>query len=202
MRSIQIIFILIGILTLAALSVSADSTYGSGLYGSCQYSSCSITVSSNNSVSLNVSPAPSGRCTIQSDSVAVLTDNSNGYTLTVTTSGTNTNLVNGSNNVSASSGTFASPTTLSLNSWGYRVDGLSSFGSGPTSTQSNVSQSSISSLTFAGMAASDQTPAQLANTSSPADPAQTTTIWYGICADQTQPSGTYTTQVIYTGIAN
>jgi hypothetical protein len=196
------VLLLAAVFLMSGLSVSADSTYGSGLYGSCQYGSCSITVTSSGTVNLNVSPAPGGVCTVQSDSVAVLTDNSNGYNLTVTDSSTNTHLINGSNTISASSGTYASPTNLATNTWGYRVDGLGSFGSGPTTAQSNVTPSTISSLTFAGMAASNQTPVQLANTSAPADPAQTTTVWYGVCADQTQPNGTYSTQVTYTGITN
>jgi hypothetical protein len=201
-RLLQAVLLLSSVGLISGLSAAADSTYGSGLYGSCQYGGCSITVSSNGTVNLNVSPVPGGNCTVQSDSVGVLTDNSNGYVLSVTDSGTDTDLVNGSNTISASSGTYASPTALATNSWGYRVDGLGSFGSGPTTAQSNVSASSISGLTFAGMAASNQTPVQLANTSAPADPAQTTTVWYGVCADQTQPNGIYSTQVTYTAITN
>jgi hypothetical protein len=201
-RLFQALLLVVTASLISCMSVAADSTYGSGLYGSCQYGGCSITVSSDGTVNLDVSPVAGGNCTVQSDSVGVLTDNSNGYVLSVTDSTTNTNLVNGSNTISASSGTYASPASLTTNSWGYRVDGLGSFGSGPTTAQSNTSASSISSLTFAGMAASNQTPVQLANTSSPADPAQTTTVWYGVCADQTQPNGTYSTQVTYTAITN
>jgi hypothetical protein len=201
-RLLQGLALLVAAVFIGGLSAAADSTYGSGLYGSCQYGGCSITVSSNGTVNLNVSPVPGGNCTVQSDSVGVLTDNSNGYVLSVTDSTTNTNLVNGGNSISASSGSYASPTALATNSWGYRVDGLGSFGSGPTTAQSNVTASSISSLTFAGMAASNQTPVQLANTSAPADPTQTTTVWYGVCADQTQPNGIYSTQVTYTAITN
>jgi hypothetical protein len=201
-RLLQVLLMLAGTSLISGLSAAADSTYGSGLYGSCQYGGCSITVSSNGTVNLDVSPVAGGNCTVQSDSVGVLTDNSNGYVLSVTDSTTNTNLVNGSNTISASSGTYGSPSALATNSWGYRVDGLGSFGSGPTTAQSNVTASSISSLTFAAMAASNQTPVQLADTSAPADPAQTTNVWYGVCADQTQPNGTYSTQVTYTAITN
>jgi hypothetical protein len=194
--------ILFGSLVVAITSVAANSTYGSGNYGSCQYGGCSITLSSNSTVNVNVSPVSGGSCTIQSDSVGVLTDNTNGYTLTVTTSGTNTNLVNGGNTISPNGGTFASPSALTVSSWGYRVDGLGSFGSGPTTAQSNVSPGSISGLTFAAMAASNQTPVQLATTSVPADPTVTTTVWYGVCAGTTQAAGTYSTQVTYTGVTN
>ena len=131
--------------------------------------------------------------------MSILTDNTNGYSLTATTSGTNTALVSGGNSINASSGTFGSPVALSLSSWGYRVDGLGSFGAGPTTAQSNVSPSST---TFAGMPASNQTPITLANTSSPADPAQITTVWYGVCANLSSSNGTYSTQVVYTAATN
>jgi hypothetical protein len=198
-RLVRTGLVLVTSLIVVTASAAADSTYSSGAYGSCQYSSCSITLSTSGTVNLNVTPTPSGSCTIQSDSAAVLTDNTNGYSLTATTTGTNTALVSGGNSINASSGTFASPTALSPSSWGYRVDGLGSFGAGPTTAQSNVSPSST---TFAGMPASNQTPVTLANTSAPADPAQTTTVWYGLCANLGPPNGTYSTQVTYTAVTN
>lgn len=193
----------VGLVVLAVGSVAADATYGSGPYGNCAYgTACSITVSSNSTVNVNVAPVSGGSCTVHSDSVGVLTDNTAGYTLTVTTTGTNTNLVNGGNTISPNGGTFASPSALTVSSWGYRVDGLGSFGSGPTTAQSNVSPGSISSITFAAMAASNATPVTLANTSAPANPTQTTTVWYGVCAGTSQAAGTYSTQVTYTGVTN
>jgi hypothetical protein len=178
----------------------ATGTYGSGTYGSCSYGvACSISVTSNGSISLNVTPASGGKCTIQSDTVSVLTDDSNGYTLSLADSGSSTALINGSYSINASSGTFASPAALSANSWGYRVDGVGSFGSGPTTAQTNVSPPS--SL-FAAVQSSLSLPDTVASTSTAADPAVTTTVWYGACADTSAASGAYTTQVIYTAVAN
>lgn len=177
-----------------------SGTYGSGAYGSCEYGvACSISLTSNGTVSLSVTPNSSGSCTIQSDSATVFTDDTNGYSLTLADSGTNTALINGSSTINATSGTITSPTSLSGNSWGYRVDGLGSFGSGPTTSQSNVAHNST---LFAGIEASDQLPDTIATTSGAADPAVTTTVWYGACADTSVSSGTYTTQVIYTAVAN
>ena len=196
------VLVLTGLIGLASPLVLAypSGTYGSGAYGSCEYgATCSITLTSNGNVSLNVTPAPGGKCTIQSDTASVMTDDSNGYTLTLADNGTNTALINGSNTIAAGSGTFASPATLSGNAWGYRVDGLGSFGAGPTASQSNVSPGST---VFAAIEASNQTPDTLANTSMAADPAVTTTVWYGACADTSVASGAYTTQVIYTAVAN
>jgi len=193
---------ILGVISLASPVVLAypSGTYGSGTYNSCEYGvTCSITLTSNSSVSLNVTPAPGSKCTIQSDTASVMTDDSNGYTLTLADNGTNTALVNGANTIPAGSGTFASPAALSGNAWGYRVDGLGSFGSGPTTAQSNVSPGSA---LFAAIEASNVTPDTLANTSSPADPAVNTTVWYGACANTSVASGTYGTQVTYTAVAN
>jgi hypothetical protein len=177
-----------------------SGTYGSGTYGACSYGNvCSITLSSNGSISLDITPASGGRCTIHSDTASVLTDDSNGYTLTLADNGTNTSLVNGGATIDATSATIASPAAISGNHWGYRVDGLGSFGSGPTTSQSNVSPDST---LFAGIKASNQTADTLAATSTAANPAVTTTVWYGACADTSVASGAYTTQVTYTAVAN
>jgi hypothetical protein len=177
-----------------------SGTYGSGTYGSCEYgNTCSITLTSGGTVHLDVTPATGGRCTIQSDTASVLTDDSNGYTLTLADNTTNTALDDGSATIAATGATIGSPAALTANTWGYRVDGLGSFGAGPTTAQSNIS---VPSTVFAGIKASNQTADIIATTSSAADPAQVTTIWYGACADTSLSSGIYTTQVTYTAIAN
>jgi hypothetical protein len=175
-------------------------TYGSGSYGSCDFgSACSISLTSNGNIDLNVTPAAGGACTTQSDTASVLTDDTNGYTLTLADSSTSTALQNGAASINASSGTLASPTSLVANNWGYRVDGLGSFGSGPTTSQTNVSPSGA---LFAGIEASDQPADTIASTSGAADPAVTTTVWYGACANTSVASGTYSSQVLYTAVAN
>jgi hypothetical protein len=200
-RNISILLACVGLVLCSGQAIAYPSgEYGSGTYGSCEYGvACSISLSSNGSVSLSVTPTSSGSCTIQSDSATVFTDDTNGYTLTLADSGTNTALINGSSSISTTSGTITSPTTLTGNSWGYRVDGLGSFGSGPTTSQSNVGHGG---MLFAGIEASDQLADTIATTSGAADPAVTTTVWYGACADTSVSSGAYTTQVIYTAVAN
>ncbi|MGH7234541.1 MAG: hypothetical protein ACREF7_03820 [Candidatus Saccharimonadales bacterium] len=201
----RILFLPIVLLGLALISnglamAYPSGTYGSGAYGSCEYGvDCSISLSSNGTVSLAVTPTSSGSCTIQSDTATVLTDDTNGYTLTLGDSSTNTSLINGSSSINATTGTIGSPAALSGNSWGYRVDGLGSFGSGPTTGQINVGHSGT---LFAGIEASDLTADTIASTSGAADPAVSTTVWYGACADTTVSSGNYTSQVIYTAVAN
>ena len=198
--SIAIVVSLLFIFSNPLVAATTNGDYGEGTYGSCAYgAACSISITSSGSVSLNVAPTTSGVCTTQSDSVAVLTDDANGYMLTMNDNSTNTALLNGGSSISSTTGTFASPAALTDNSWGYRVDSLGSFGSGPTTSQSNTA---LNSTTFAAIEASNVTPDTLASTSTAADPAVTTTVWYGVCADSTIPSGSYTTQVTYTALAN
>jgi hypothetical protein len=187
-------------LTAQTLATTSDSTvYGGGKYGACSYGSCSITLTSGGLTTLNVIPTASGQCTVQSDVTSVLTDNGSGYNLSVTTGTTNNSLVGGSTSINASSGSVVSPIPLVMNTWGFRVDNLGGFGFGPTSAQSN---SSVPGVTFAGVPASNQTPAVLASSTGPANPAVGTTVWYGICANATVPSDTYTTTILYTAVTN
>lgn len=189
------VLLLVAIPAVPALAV----TYGDGTYGSCQYNACSITITSDGSVSVNVVPTSSGACTIQNDTVSVLTDDSGGYLLQVANSNTNTGLINGSHTISSSSASQSSPSALTADSWGYRVDGVGGFGAGPTTSQSNTS---LNSILFAQIPPSNGTPDTIANTSVPADPAVNTSVWYSVCANTSVVSGTYSTQVTYTAVAN
>ena len=173
--------------------------YGTGTYGSCQYNLCGITISDSGSTNLSVTPTSGGSCTIASNTVSVLTDDSSGYTLELNDTTTNNALINGTSSINSTSGTQASPIALISNKWGYRVDGIGGFGSGPTSAHSNISPPST---TFAQVPSEPTQPDILSNTSSAADPAVNTTVWYGVCADLTIPSGSYTTQVTYSAVTN
>jgi hypothetical protein len=173
--------------------------YNQGTYNTCTYNTCGITISSSNNISVDVTPTSSGACSINNDSVSVLTDSSTGYSLTLSTNSTSTSLSNGSSNITTGSGSFSSPATLGVNQWGYRVDGAGGFGSG-TSAVSNSSYP-LSTL-FAGAPANNQTPTTIVTSSSAADPAVTTTVWYGVCADSTLSSGLYSGQILYTATTN
>lgn len=173
--------------------------YGVGTYGTCQYDTCSLSLTSGGTLSLNISPTSDGVYSTLNDEVEVGTGSSTGYTLSLADADTNTNLVNGGDTVAASSGTQASPIILIVNTWGYRVDGLSGFGAGPTTSQNS---SPNSTFTFAGVPASDQTAHSLKVTSAAASPPETTMVWYGARINNTKPSGTYTDQVVYTAVTN
>ena len=176
-----------------------SSVYGSGSFGDCDYGTCTITLTDTGTPTLTVVPTPSGACSIQSDTVSVLTDSTTGYSLTMTTSTTNNAMQGSSTSLAASNGTSSGPVTLAINSWGYRVDSLGSFGVGPTTAQNS---GSVPSVTFAGVPASSQSSTQVAYSSSPANPAQDTKVWYGVCADASIPVDTYSATVVYTAVTN
>ena len=194
-----------GVAVLAVIlfgGMSYANNYGSGYYGACQYGSCGITLTTNTTVSLNITPVGgSTRCTDQSDSAVVLTDSSTGYTLTLGNTTTNTNLAGAihGGNIAATSGTLVTPAVLTANTWGYRVDSLGSFGSGLTTAGINTAPLA---LTFAGIQSSSNPADTIATSSSAADPAVTTTVWYGACADTSIPGDTYSDMVTYTAVTN
>jgi len=192
--------VIITVLITPAVTLASNGAYSDGNYSACTYNTCGITLSSNGTVNINVTPGGSTTCTTQSDSVAVTTDSSTGYTLSMNDNATSSSLLGSSTpTIPTSSATQSSPSALSTNTWGYRVDGVGGFGAGPTSASSNTG---TSSTTFAGIPTSAQTAATLVNSGSPADPAVTTTVWYGICVDTTVPADTYSSTVVYTAVVN
>lgn len=191
-------FVATGTIILAPYATSALN-FGSGPYGACSYDSCSITMSNSSAVSLAITPTASGSCTTQSGTVSVLTDNAGGYTLSLASSSSATALQNGGDTLPATTATQASPAALTANTWGYRVDSLAGFGSGPTTPQSN---SALNGTTFASIPSSTDPTRIIATQNTPANPAAQTTVWYGVCANTSIPSGTYTAQITYTAIAN
>jgi hypothetical protein len=152
---------------------------------------------SDGTVNVDVTPAGSGVQTIASDTVTVSTSDTNGYTLQLSQTGTNTALVSGSEQIAAGSGTRTAPTTLTTNTWGYRVDGVGGFGIGPTAAQSN---GPLSAHTFAGVPL-NSAPDTIKTTTTTASN-DTTTVWFSVAADTTLPAGTYTSNIMYTGITN
>lgn len=175
--------------------------YSSGSYGTCSYNSCSIGLSSSGSVALNVTPSgASTLCTVQSDSVTATTNSSTGYTVTMTDDDTGTALsTGGGSTIPTTSGTAASPTALTANKWGYRIDGVAGFGSGPTSS---LASGGIPSVKFAGIPASNATPSTVRYTTTTDSGTVSTPVWYGVCVDSTLSSGSYTDNIIYTAVVN
>jgi len=176
-------------LTVFAATDSENTTINANL-GS------TISITTSGSVALNVTPVSGGSQTSASDTVSVSTNNSAGYTLTLADSDADTDLVNGGNTIGAHAGTQASPTVLANNSWGYRVDSIGGFSTGGA-VESNVTSSTI---TYAGVPATGA-PNTIKTTATTAS-GDTTTVWYAVKADTTNPNGTYSDTVTYTATTN
>ena len=154
-----------------------------------------ISITSSPTVAIAVTPTPGGVVSSQSDTVSVSTNNTAGYNLTLSDSDTNTNLVSGANNIAAHGGTFAAPTTLTGNSWGYAIAG-GNFSVSYTAEPSNPSSTSK----WAGVPSS-ASPQQLKTTATTASGDQTT-VWYGVRATSSQVAGVYSDTVTYTATTN
>ena len=155
-------------------------------------------LTTNGTVNVDVTPSASGAQTVASDTVTVSTSDANGYTLQLAETGASSNLVSGGDTIPSTSGTQTTPVAMSVNTWGYRVDGLGGFGAGPTSGQSSTAISG--SIKFAAVPATGS-PNTLKTTSSTASN-DTLAVWYGVAANTSQPAGTYTNSVTYTATAN
>lgn len=186
----------IAVLALLAIPAIANAATASTTVSSTISPVISL-LSSNGTVNINATPTGSGVQTIASDTVTVSTNDTAGYTLKLGETGASGALVSGGNSIAAVSGTQASPVAETANTWGYRLDGVGGFGAGPTSAVSNVA---ISSAKFAAIPAT-ASPDTLKTTSSTASN-DTTTVWYGVAVNTSQPTGTYTNSVTYTATAN
>lgn len=156
-----------------------------------------ISMTTSGTVALGVTPTGVGAASSASDTVTVATNNATGYNLTLADSDATTTLVNGANTIAAHAGTFASPTTLANNTWGYRVDSAGGFLTGPTSAQTN--QANLSG-TWAGVPGSGS-PQQLKTTAA-TSAGDVTTVWYGAKVDTSKANGVYTDAVTYTATTN
>lgn len=148
-------------------------------------------------VNLNATPTASGVQTSASDTVTISTNNTGGYTLQVAETTAATALTSGSNTIPATTGTQASPTALTANRWGYRVDGVGGFGAGPTSA---LNSAAIGSVAYAAVPATGS-PNTIKTTSATATN-DTTIVWYSVAVNTATPTGTYTNSVTYTAVNN
>ena len=189
--------------SVAALAFSIvaiqPNTYGYGTTVSSTVSP-SITAESNSAtVNINTTPGPSPVQTINNDAVSVSTNDTAGYTLKIAASGASSALTSGANTIPTSTGTQASPVAMAANTWGYHVDTVGGFGTGPTSA---VSNQAIGALTFAGLPAT-ASPNTLKTTAATAS-SDVTNVWYGVAVNNTQPASAtpYTVGITYTITAN
>jgi hypothetical protein len=186
----------IAMLGVVALPTAAGAATTSTTINSAISSVISL-FTSNGTVTVNVTPTGAGAQTIASDTLTVSTNDTLGYTLQIADTDATTTLVSGGNSIAASTGTQTTPIAQAANTWGYRVDSLGGFGAGPTSGQSSAA---IGAIKFAGLPV-NSSPNTLKTTATTASN-DTTTVWYGVAANTTQATGTYSDSVTYTATAN
>lgn len=197
MKSKRVLFVVGAVaLAMAPVLASAVAATQSTTINATIASVISMTTSST--VAIAITPTSAGSASSASDTVTVNTNNTTGYNLKLSDSDTTLTLAGPSAaTIAAHTGTFASPTTLANNSWGYRIDGSGTFGSGPTSAQTN--QTSLSG-TWSGLVSS-ASPTTVKTTATVASN-DVTTVWYGVQVDTTKPNGVYTDSVTYTATTN
>lgn len=181
------------VLFLIPLFANADSVYGVGAYGNCYYSICNnqtITISSLGAVNLNLQFTNPSACAAGSDNVTVSTNAVNGYTLFINSLNSGS-LLTGASSISPINAIGSSPISLTSNTWGYRVDGWAGFGSTP----SNYLTATYGAVPNGGSLDRIATVSSAVNNS-------TTIVWYGLCANTTLPSGSYSDTIIYTAATN
>jgi hypothetical protein len=183
---------------IALTSTAAVSALTTSSTISSQISAVISLLTSNGTVNVNVAPTGTGAQTIASDTVTVSTNDASGYTLQLAETSASSTLTSGANTIPASSGTQAVPIAMAVNTWGYRFDGGGGFGAGPTTPVSNAAISGTIKFAAVPATASPNT----IKTTAGAASNDTTTVWYGVAANTSQPSGTYTNSVTYTATAN
>jgi len=189
---------LVGIVTSSAVSAI---NYGEGTYGTCSYAACSISLSSSGTVDLNASPVPGETtCSVQQDNISVSTGSSTGYTLTLSTVGSD-NFLAGPNSaeILPTSGSADDPWPLDINTWGYRVSGRSGFG---TSEPGTFTNGPVPDATFAAVPGDFAPDTIRTRVSTPPTNPDTLNVWYGLCIDTLTAPGFYTRDVIYTAVVN
>lgn len=171
-----------------------DTTTVSALVGS------TISISNNTpTVSLQLNPGGSAVESIGSDVVTVNTNNTGGYTLVIGASDASTNLVSGGNNIPTTAGQTllnSSATALDTNSWGYCVVGAGTSCDGSYTTGDDQAPGA----SFVSMKAQgNEDTVKTTGTTATND---TTTFYYGVNVDSSQPTGTYSDVVTYTATTN
>ena len=155
-----------------------------------------LSLSSCSSVDIDVDPGymSSGSCDVN-----VNTNSYYGYTLTMQTNGSNLERSSGGQTIPSTSGTIASPSGLSgaSSAWGFRMDGLGGFGSGPTTVEDGVFNSAYT------WAAAPTTETTLRTTGvATSSGGDDTTVWFGVATTPGQLYGSYVQTVTWTAVAN
>ena len=162
------------LLALAAGGVASAQPFGVGVFDANVPfgSQTSLSISTSGNVSIQITPSGASTLGTGSGTVTITSTDVVGYKLYIRAG--NTNMTNGSATIPASGN--VTPASLSVNTWGYNTD---------------------ASTNFTGLGASDSL---VKSQTGPYSSGDTTTFTYGVKVDNSQPSGNYTTTVIYTAV--
>jgi hypothetical protein len=151
-----------------------------------------ISVTSSGTVAISVTPTAGGQeSSAVNDTITVNSNDADGYNLTLSSSDASATMAgfkddgttsNGAT-LAVTGGTYGSPAALSSNSWGWRVDGLGTFGAGGTTT-------------YAGMPINSS--AQNIRSTTTTATNEVTTVKYAVKVDTSKPNGIYKDTVTYT----
>ena len=166
--------------------------------------------SAKDNVEMNISAAPGGVMGIAKDTINVKSNAPNGYKVFVSMNNTDSNSlikdttgettpITGS--IDATSGTFSTPSTLDLNSWGFAI--ANSTVGAPENSFSSTYNPEVPDKTSKWAEMPTKGEEQLLQTIT--EPNNTDGInldvYYGVNADVTKPSGVYKGTVTYTAVA-
>lgn len=193
-KSQSLLSVALGVVSLAGIVLAPVASAANTTTVTARVAKSAAVATTSGNVLLLITPTAAGSFTSASDTVTAGTNSATGYQLQI--SAATTALTNGGNTIAALTGaTPAAPAALTVNNWGYRVDGAATFGAGPTTAQTNAA--SLSG-TWAGVTSTAVT-FKTTNAASNSDP---TTVWFGAGSDFTKPNGDYVTTVTYTAVAN
>ena len=164
-----------------------------------------------NTVIPNITPTGAGRMSSTTDVLSVTTNDTSGYTVTLSMSSATQNMVSGANTLAPSAATTATPAALVVGSgtaaptgaWGFCVPSNSGNGTYTTTFVTCDGANTSVALTSGKYAPVPvlASPFTLFTTSTSSVSTYTTTITYAAAANNGQASGTYTATVFQTAIA-
>ncbi|MCL2869270.1 hypothetical protein FWF48_00455 [Candidatus Saccharibacteria bacterium] len=159
-----------------------------------------ITLTSSNNVNINLNPVSSPLGSTASN-LSVNTNVPNGYSLSISMSGTDTRLTDGSGHyLNSTTGIFTAPSILGANTWGFAMNS-SAAAAGNGFDASYATPVPAGTARFAGVPASTS-PLTISTTNMANETGDSFNIYYAANADITMPAGTYTGTVLYTVVGN
>ncbi|MCL2869761.1 hypothetical protein FWF48_03070 [Candidatus Saccharibacteria bacterium] len=159
-----------------------------------------LTLTSSSSVNINLNQVTSSLGSNNSV-LAVATNVSTGYSLSISIQGNDTRLADGAGHyINSTTSTLTSPLALPTNTWGFAMDNSAAivgngFDASYTTPIPNITAK------FAGVPANTN-PLLIRKTAAANESGDNVTIYYGAHIDMSKPSGTYSGTVLHTAITN